>query len=230
MQIGFYEWQSEYYCRRVNCINWTFEQNLLLLSWKEHHHHLLILKQISLVLKSISNHSSSLFNFLELDSTIFVWWWWCLFLKAPLCVCTHMNHHIHTHRYIVTDIYWILNFPLTIWKSTYLLKVPEYAKKLDFIESLFNYFNCNIVGVAGYVFLFHFLFTLKSSAWQKQKFEIWAVVIAFFFSCDKNFYIFLLYFWIAANRPHFSACQVSQQYNSAFPTKIIKNKTPLWVL
>lgn len=201
MQIGFYEWQSEYNCRRVNSIYRAFEQNLSLVKRKVHHH-LLRLKLTSLVLKSISDHSSNLLNFLELDSTIFVWWWWCLFFEAPLCVYTHIKHHIHTHRYIDTDIYWILIFPLTTWKSTYLLKVPEYAAKLDLIGSFFNDFNCDIVGVAGYIFLFS-LCSFANPVHSRNKNLKYELLLLFFFNCDKCCYRFLLYFWVTANRPHF---------------------------
>lgn len=231
LQIVLYEWQSEYNRRRVNSINWAFGQNLSLLRRKEHHH-LLILKLTSLVLKSINDHSSNLLNYLELDSTIFVWWWWCLFLEAALCVCIHINHHIHIHKYIDTVIYWILIFPLKTWKSIYLPKISEYAEKLDLIGSLFSDSNCNIVEVAGYPFPFPSLLTLKSSAQQKQKFEIWDVVItSFLFSIVTR--IFIYSFCISELQLIgliFSACQMSQQYSYAFPAKVIKNKTPLWVL
>lgn len=61
-------------------------------------------------------------------------------------------------------MYWILIFPPTSWKSSYLLELPEYAANLDLIGSLFNDFNWDIVGVTGYAFLFPSLLTLKSSA------------------------------------------------------------------
>jgi len=59
-------------------------------------------------------------------------------------------------------------------------KVPEYAAKIYLIRSFFSDFSCNCVRVAGFVFLFPFLLTLKSSAQHKQKHETSAVILFFF--------------------------------------------------
>lgn len=87
-------------------------------------------------------------------------------------MCIYIYMFLNYHKYIYIYIYVVdFNyFPsqhriesnsLTI---TYWLKVPKYRAKIDLIRSFFNDFNCNWVGVAGYVFLFPSLLALKSSA------------------------------------------------------------------